>query len=304
MSCPHAKLAIASQLIMSTNFNQITDNPFLFFKARYLFLQGFLLFGAISLILSWSADEVHFNPRDPVFAPLIYCLTFILLSVYTGLRLHKLKLNFFRLLGRTRPHSWKLLIALVIFILLFSLGSAQLFYYFLSFSHPAFVESHLQHNLFLSSSETFYPELYNFLTLIAVLIVAPITEEFIFRGILLHRWAAKWGMTPGLLISALLFGLLHSNVIGLFVFGLMMALLYLKTRSLFVPIACHALNNFLAVVLEVVSSSPVAVLEQLHTYWWIGLVYLVLSAPCLIWFIYRQWPRHSSCLPYFMNRGK
>jgi membrane protease YdiL (CAAX protease family) len=190
--------------------------------------------------------------------------------------------------------------------LLFSLGSGQLFYYALSFFNPTLVESLLNQKTFLSSSETVAPLFHNLLILFTVFIVAPVTEEFIFRGVLLHRWTAKWGITPALLISALLFGLLHANIIGLFVFGLMMALLYLKTRTLIVPIICHALNNLVAVGLELASQNSgtterIDVLTELRTYWWVGLVYIVLSAPWLITFIYNNWPKQSFCLPYFTN---
>jgi uncharacterized protein len=286
---------------MNNDFDQITKNPFVHFRVRRLFWDSFLLSGAMSWILGLSADGGNFNARDPVFVPLIYCLTFIFISLFAGLRLHKLQLKFPQLLGRTGHHCWQLIIGIAISILLFLIGSGQLFFYILSFFDAAFVESILRQKLFLSGSETLYPELYNFLTIVAVLIVAPITEEFIFRGIILHRWAVKWGVTPALLMSSLLFGALHSNLVGLFVFGLIMALLYLKTRTLFVPIACHALNNFLAIGLEVVSPTPVSVLSQLHAYWWVGVVYLVLSAPWLMMFIYKQWPRHSRYLPYLMN---
>jgi hypothetical protein len=144
---------------------------------------------------------------------------------------------------------------------------------------------------------------------IVFLVVAPITEELIFRGILLHRWTAKWGITPALLISALVFGILHANIIGLFVFGLMMALLYIKTRTLIVPMVCHSLNNLAAIALDFAaqnSGTPdtADILEQLRLYWWVGLVYIGLSAPWLITFIYKNWPKQSWCVPYLMNASQ
>jgi hypothetical protein len=125
----------------------------------------------------------------------------------------------------------------------------------------------------------------------------------------LQRWTVKWGVTPALLISSLLFGILHTNVIGLFVFGLMMALLYIKTRTLIVPIACHFLNNLTAVGLEFVSqgsgtTETANILEQLRSDWWVGIVYMVLSAPWLITFIYKNWPKQPLGVPYFTNSSR
>ena len=139
-----------------------------------------------------------------------------------------------------------------------------------------------------------------------MVVVAPITEEILFRGILLHRWTAKWGITGALLLTSLVFGILHANLVGLSVFGLMMALLYLKTRTLIVPIICHALNNLVAIGLELLpkdasTTNPADILEQLNAYWWVGMVYVVLSAPWLIDFILKNWPKSVFDLPYFSN---
>ncbi|HEY9903508.1 MAG TPA: CPBP family intramembrane glutamic endopeptidase [Candidatus Sericytochromatia bacterium] len=292
---------------MNTDSNTIAKNPFLHFKARSLLLGGFLISIAIGLGLGLLSGLARFDSRDPVFVPVIYCLTFILLSLWAIQGLHQSKIKVKRLIGHLPSHyPWLPTIGIVISILLFSLGSGQLFYYALSFANPTLVESLLKQKSFLSGSETFSPLLHNLLIVVAFLVVAPVTEEFIFRGILLHRWTAKWGVTPALLTSALLFGFLHANIVGLFVFGLMMALLYIKTRTLIVPIVCHALNNLAAIGLELISQNSdtteaIAVLEQLRAYWWLGLVYVVLSLPWLITFIYQNWPKPSLCLPYFTN---
>ena len=79
--------------------------------------------------------------------------------------------------------------------------------------------------------------------LIAVL--APVVEELFFRGILLHRAVRHWGATRGLLATSLLFGALHMNPVGIFAFGLLLGVLYLRTRSLWVTTFAHLLNNTL-----------------------------------------------------------
>ena len=190
--------------------------------------------------------------------------------------------------------------------MLFSLGSGQLFYYVLSLFNPSLVESLLNQKTFYSGAETFSPVLYNILIVFTFLVAAPVTEEFLFRGILLHRWTTKWGITPALIISSILFGILHANIVGLFVFGLMMALLYIKTRTLIVPIICHSLNNLAAIGLELASRSStttetVDTLTQLQRYWWVGIVYVVLAAPWLFRFIYKSWHKQSSAMPYFTD---
>jgi membrane protease YdiL (CAAX protease family) len=87
----------------------------------------------------------------------------------------------------------------------------------------------------------------------------------------------------------------------------MMGLLYLKTRTLLIPIACHAFNNALAVgmaALPASESSNGLTLEQLRQSWWVGIVLLVISLPWLIRFIRKNYPRRDAPIPYLVNRSR
>ncbi|NEP57067.1 MAG: CPBP family intramembrane metalloprotease [Symploca sp. SIO2G7] len=282
-----------------------SENPFINFKVRSLLLCALLISLALGFLLGIVAELSGLNPNEPIFALIIYNLTFILLCLWVIQQLSQLQINIDYLIGKVpRNYRWLPTLGIVITILLFSLGSGQLLFYLLSFVAPELVESILSEQIFLSGSDNFAPVLNNILAFITVVVVAPVTEELLFRGILLHRWAAKWGITPALLLTSLLFGILHANIIGLFVFGLMMALLYLKTRTLIVPIICHALNNLAAVGIGLLPSdaNTTDILEQLNSYWWVGIVYVALSAPWLIYFIRKNWPSPAFSLPYFSNR--
>jgi hypothetical protein len=46
---------------------------------------------------------------------------------------------------------------------------------------------------------------------IALIIVAPLTEEFLFRGLILRGFLSRYSVVVSVLVSALLFGLLHGN---------------------------------------------------------------------------------------------
>jgi len=61
---------------------------------------------------------------------------------------------------------------------------------------------------FENGLSTILPESSILPSLITVLVVAPIVEEFLFRGIL-YRALAPFGARPYILVSALLFGLFH-----------------------------------------------------------------------------------------------
>lgn len=86
------------------------------------------------------------------------------------------------------------------------------------------------------------------LTILNAVLLAPIVEELLFRGLLLPS-LAKWLKSPamGLAVSSILFGLIHYNVAktvpALIVFGVVLGATYLKTRSLVAAILVHALFN-------------------------------------------------------------
>nr|WP_299521940.1 CPBP family intramembrane glutamic endopeptidase [uncultured Methanobrevibacter sp.] len=87
--------------------------------------------------------------------------------------------------------------------------------------------------------------------LIGTVLISPISEELIFRGIILNRLKLVVPVDMAILVSSLCFGVLHSygSMISAFVFGLCMCVLYVKTDNILVPISAHIMNNFFAEVL-------------------------------------------------------
>lgn len=100
-----------------------------------------------------------------------------------------------------------------------------------------------------------------FMTILATVILAPIGEEIIFRGVTL-RLAENAGLKFWIanIIQAVLFGIAHLNVVqGIYAFamGLIIGYIYKKYNSLYVSILLHALINFLGTVVSIWLSSMV-----------------------------------------------
>jgi len=86
-----------------------------------------------------------------------------------------------------------------------------------------------------------------------IVVAAPISEEFCFRGMLFGGLRSRLPRLAAALISAVVFGGLHattgvSAVPPLIVFGFVLALLYEKTGSIVPGILLHMLNNSVALL--------------------------------------------------------
>lgn len=89
------------------------------------------------------------------------------------------------------------------------------------------------------------------LTVLRVAIIAPIVEEMIFRGIIMHGFMQNYSGVKAVVVSALLFALFHLNpwqFPATFVLGLFLGWLMLTTHSLPLCILGHSINNLLVLV--------------------------------------------------------
>ncbi|MDZ7958858.1 MAG: type II CAAX endopeptidase family protein [Aulosira sp. DedQUE10] len=288
-----------------------SHNPFLKLRVRNLFLRGLLLSVGLGIALGVVQGSSGVKLNTQIVTLVLYIFIFGFLCLWELADFNRFGINLKYVIGRVpNKHKWLPMVGLVLLILLFSLSAYLVSFYLLSLAAPTFVEGVMRQVASSPSPRTTSPPFYNLLAAIAYIIVAPITEEFLFRGIILQRWATKWGIQSALVVSGILFGLLHANVLGLSLFGIIMGVLYIKTRTLIVPIACHAFNNSIAVGMGLLSSgsktttSAVNVLEQLRSSWWLGLLIMLISLPLLVRFLYRNWPRKDALAPYFINSSQ
>jgi membrane protease YdiL (CAAX protease family) len=87
--------------------------------------------------------------------------------------------------------------------------------------------------------------------ILAIGIIGPIAEELCMRGLVQRRMSAWLPQWAAVLISAVLFGILHMNVLqGSYatLFGVLLALLYLKYRTLWAPLVAHIAINLSSVL--------------------------------------------------------
>lgn len=94
---------------------------------------------------------------------------------------------------------------------------------------------------------------------LALVVMAPLAEELLFRGYLFGRLRSYISFVPTTIITSLLFGLIHWQWnVGVDVFILSLALCYLreKTGSLWPAVLLHSLKNGIAFTLLFVVPTP------------------------------------------------
>ena len=88
--------------------------------------------------------------------------------------------------------------------------------------------------------------IFSFMT---IAIAAPILEELIFRGIILDGLLKKYSPLKSILVSSILFGIVHLNpwqFVTALAIGSLSGWVYYKTRNLMLCIVIHFVNNFAA----------------------------------------------------------
>jgi membrane protease YdiL (CAAX protease family) len=99
------------------------------------------------------------------------------------------------------------------------------------------------------------------LAVVAAVVLAPLAEELLFRGLLHRGLRRRLALVPATAISSVVFAVVHIDVllsqplaiVGLVLVGIILALAYERTGSLIVPIMIHAVHNAVTIVAVVVT---------------------------------------------------
>ena len=192
----------------------------------------------------------------------------------------------------------------VVPLVIVAIASIYLLFLPLSYVFPGFVKLwHLEDSTIMIWQRGENYILANAINYLTIVLVAPVLEEFFVRGILLTRWTVKWGTTRAILASSVAFALLHTNFLGAFCFACAMAILYIRTKSLFIPISLHILNNLTAWIMESLTMdvdppASYGTIVEFQESWSVGLIALVISVPCVILFWRRYISNIDWCVPY------
>lgn len=206
---------------------------------------GFYLFASWLYMLMFPGGEIE--PKTVIFQTLVFHLPVLGLL---GLMFRFAKVNGSKLFGL----CWEKAPALLGLSVIFYLAALPLLW--LCSALYQILLHHFGCDLLLQDIAAVLtvpaPWLVRTALFFIVIIVAPVFEEIVFRGILLPFMVRRIGFWPGLVLLSVVFGGMHLHLpsfLPLFLLSTMFCLAYARTQSLLVPIGMHIVFNGVTVAL-------------------------------------------------------
>ncbi|WP_134091044.1 CPBP family intramembrane glutamic endopeptidase [Olivibacter sp. XZL3] len=114
-----------------------------------------------------------------------------------------------------------------------------------------------------------------------VVLVAPIFEEIVFRGVIQRGLSERYSPVVGILVASVLFTVLHVSLIGTFLFSLFIGWIYSQTKNLLYCVIMHVAVNLVAFGMRFVIFKQYVTIESLNDFlmsnnFWIGTVLLTI----------------------------
>lgn len=200
--------------------------------------------------------------------------------------------------GFKKGFKFKEIILVILFHFLITIGFIFLVILILSYINPNLINTVLYDDNMIAP-QSLKSKIYYGVTAV---ILAPIVEELAFRGIILNRFRAKWGISRAVILSSILFGVLHMKlaIIGAVTLGICLALIYIKTENILLSITVHFLNNLFAVSFMFLPSGPSRSIEGFTLRearimgWALGVPLCIASIVFLAKYFRKNWPRKGS----------
>lgn len=107
---------------------------------------------------------------------------------------------------------------------------------------------------YLKVSESIFNSSDSYLQLIIIVILGPILEEMLFRGIIFGYLKKNFNIIAAVIVQALVFGVVHGNIVQgtyAFISGILLAIVYIHYESIFACIIVHMTINLLGTLVNI-----------------------------------------------------
>ena len=274
-------------------------NPFKYIKIRYVFLV-IVLYLTVNVLF-----DVWFNVESNVLGALItqigFQLVIILWMLYEMLQVNKkvdFKLNHF--FQDEAKDDFSIIYLFFLFTaLIFSVVISSTILQFM----PDFIQNFLNRLMTSYENATVFSQnsslIISSLQFLSMVVLAPIMEEFFYRGFLINRLSLKLNLRWAVFISTLLFTIGHGDIISSFIKGYAFSIIYVKTKSLKIPIIFHVANNLFAFTLF--KTFDLTQVEKFKIPDFVAIIVfllLIISFPLLIHFFYMYRVKDEKVSPF------
>ncbi|WP_226035243.1 CPBP family intramembrane glutamic endopeptidase [Aquibacillus saliphilus] len=270
----------------------------------------------LALLFLDFTSNIDLNRINDLYSVIIYVGTIFIL--FRSFKVKGIKRE--HIIGNVsiRHKGWIKYISTLLFIMVFSVFSFLALLYLITGMYEELIQEVLS-----TTNEPQNPVGIPILlsTFIITVILAPFAEELLFRGFLFNRWGVTIGLGKAMMISSIVFSLIHFNggFIGQFIFSIFVCIIYVKTKKLIIPIILHGLNNLIAMIPEIldfilysqtesIKEPDPGELEQLLNYLRLALgistIFFIILIPIMIYILYRLYPKGVKVTPYEVNKLK
>ena len=128
-----------------------------------------------------------------------------------------------------------------------------------------------------------------FINILLVGFLPAICEEIIFRGMIFKGLRRTFSPFAASAITALLFALMHQNIIQFiypFVLGFALCLVMEKTNNLLYTMLIHLFNNITTIVVDFLMKKGVINISFAGMPWWAYIVSVVIAAVVILFFVW------------------
>ena len=119
--------------------------------------------------------------------------------------------------------------------------------------------------------------------LVSAVLIAPIFEEYLFRGYIAGAIQYAYGSVAAWLLSSVIFGVAHGQpavMVSATMSGLVLGFYFLRSRSVMIPMILHAMNNLTVCFLQTFDAGELTFRQLIandSTYWTVQIICSVVS---------------------------
>lgn len=221
------------------------DNDFREMKIRHIVVMFLIIFFfaiVVTVIIALKQGDLEYT--DTIIVSLFIEILLVFMMAF---RLRISKKNVKRLYEDFKENlDIKEMFKIILCITCLQIGSSNILIDLAYMISPNFANWFANESGIVINSITEYC-----IVFIMAVLLAPFTEEIIFRNTLFKRISKKFNVYIGLIVSSIIFSSVNfgSQMVGVFLFGILNCILYVKYENILVPMLIYFFDGIINMIL-------------------------------------------------------